>query len=458
MKRKKILMTATTLLIGMSIWITPLTAMGAVTTTNAPLLNTNENQIKAVSNEIKSLDSEDYKDLEVLNPILKDKTVVCLGENFHRVAEYSAMKTRIIKYLHENLGFDVVAFESGLGECETVYQDADKLTPKDMMENSIFPIWHSKETLGLFDYIKQQNKTTHPLYLTGYDMQPTSSYFINFMTGWIGTIDKNYAREYANFESQYFADCYKIINQYQENSYKHENELNEIKNKYEPQYKKAIKFIDDNKDKLAAVYPNNPNIINIAKKSLSDRLKFVEMVKLDTVKSYEYRDTIMAENVEWITNVLYPGKKVILWAHNDHLAKNTSKMLVKENGQWINSFTSMGELLNKKLNDKEYVLGLYMNSGRACSITTQKNFDINPMPEGSLENNMRKSGYNYSFIDLSKYKTKNADNSWMFNPVYAGEDGMTAEVIAPMSMQFVPKEQYDGILLFDKVKEPTLEY
>lgn len=187
-------------------------------------------------------------------------------------------------------------------------------------------------------------------------------------------------------------------------------------------------------------------------------MKFVEMIMLNTVNCYEFRDKIMAENVEWITNVLYPGKKVILWAHNDHLAKNTSKMLVKENGKWINSFTSMGELLNKKLNDKEYVLGLYMNSGKACSIATQKNFDISPMPEGSLENNMIKSGYKYSFVDLSQQKTESIGNSWMFNPMFAGEDGMTSEVISPMSMMFVPKEQYDGLLLIDKVNEPTLKY
>ncbi|KJB86450.1 hypothetical protein AZ66_18855, partial [Paenibacillus sp. E194] len=43
---------------------------------------------------ITSTTSSNYKDLEFLKPILKDKTVVSLGENFHRVAEYSSMKTR----------------------------------------------------------------------------------------------------------------------------------------------------------------------------------------------------------------------------------------------------------------------------------------------------------------------------------------------------------------------------
>lgn len=82
MKTKKILINATTFLIGMSLLATPVTTMSAVVSNDKSWLNTNKKEIKAVTNEIKSLNSEDYEDLEFLNPILKDKTVVCLGENF----------------------------------------------------------------------------------------------------------------------------------------------------------------------------------------------------------------------------------------------------------------------------------------------------------------------------------------------------------------------------------------
>lgn len=458
MKKKKFLIKITTSLIAISLLALPITAMGDVVQGGKSWLETDKNQIRNVTNEIKSIDSTNFKDLEFLNPILKDKTVVCLGENFHRVAQYSSMKTRLIKYLHEKLGFDIIAFESGLGECSSAFEDSDNLTSKQFMENSIFPIWYSKETLGLFDYIKEQKKTNRPLYLTGYDMQPTSNYFIEFMAKWIGKIDKNHAREYLNFEFQYFKDCYVIINKYQDDSYKHIDELTQIKNKYMPQYNKLLKFIDDNKEKLASYYPNNPNIVKLAERSLTQRMKFVDMIMQDTKNSYEFRDEIMAQNVEWITKVLYPGKKIILWAHNDHLAKNTSKILDKENGKWINDFKSMGEIINKDFGNKEYVIGFYMDRGRACTITTSKTFNISPMPKGSLENTMLKSGYKYSFVNLSKFTKEDSNNSWMFNPMFAGEDGMTSEVISPMSMLFVPKEQYDGIILIDKVNEPTTKY
>lgn len=100
------------------------------------------------AHEIKSLTSEDYSDLSFLKPLLKDKTVVSLGENFHRVGEYASMKTRLVKYLHEELGFEVIAFESGLAEASVVNDVADELTAAEMMDNSIFDVWKSAETLS----------------------------------------------------------------------------------------------------------------------------------------------------------------------------------------------------------------------------------------------------------------------------------------------------------------------
>jgi erythromycin esterase len=411
--------------------------------------------------EIKSATSEDYSDLEFLKPLLKDKTVVSLGENFHRVAEYSSMKTRLIKYLHEELDFDVVMFESGVGDSFMAYDNADALTSREMMESSIFPIWHSKETLELFDYIKQQKNTDNPLYLAGYDMQFTSGYLTQFIAGRIAKVDEKQGKDYFNFEMQAMTDFYGVINQYGmdfDNNPQAKQAIQKVLNEYEPKYRALIQFIQDNKEQLAAAYPQNEKMVDIALKTLEDRISFIKMGLYGTKETYEFRDRIMADNVEWLMQVMYPGKKVILWAHNDHLAKNTSGMMTKEQGKWIHSFTSMGELLHKKFKDKGYVIGFYMNSGRASTITTQQLFDIKPMPKGSLEQIVMSSGYKIAFADLSQHKTPDKSNSWMFRMNYAAEDGMTSEIIAPNAMRFIPREQYDGIIVFDQVKEPTTEY
>lgn len=414
--------------------------------------------IRTNANSINSLTSNNYDDLKFLDPILKNKSVVCLGENFHRVAEYSSMKTRLIKYLHEKLGFDVIAFEAPLGDCEAVNSAVSQMTSAKAMEGAIFPIWYSKETLGLFDYIKAQNKSSKPLYLTGYDMQLNSMAFTNYMFSLINKIDPEYAKEYADFEIKYFQDSYAVINKYGEDSYKHSDELKVVENKYGPMYQKLLDFIDQHEKEIQSYEANNHHLIEFIKRVISQKITFIQMVMYDTKASYEFRDKIMVNNVEWLMKTMYPGKKVILWAHNDHLSKNTSQILVKDNGKWVNTFSSMGESLNKKLGDKEYVIGFYMNKGKACTITTQKMFTIPKMPKGSLEELMIQSGYKNTFLDLTKFKTKDKKNEWVFNPICAAEDGMTSEIIEANAMKFIPKQQYDGIIMIDKVNAPTVNY
>lgn len=116
--------------------------------------------LKQNTKEIKSLTSEDYSDLAFLKPLLKDKTVVSLGENFHRVAEYSDVKTRLIKYLHEELDFDVIAFESGLGDSAVIYDNADSLTAQQMMGVPFFQYGILKKRLSCLIILSSSVKRT----------------------------------------------------------------------------------------------------------------------------------------------------------------------------------------------------------------------------------------------------------------------------------------------------------
>jgi erythromycin esterase len=417
-------------------------------------IQTSEQWYEKNTYEIKSLESDDYSDLEFLKPLLKNKRVVSLGENFHRVSEYRTIKTKIIKYLHEELGYDAIGFESGLGECAMVMNN-NELTPRQMMENSTLPVWHSEETLKLFDYIKEQKETKKPLELFGYDMQFTSMYFIDYMTQWLAKVDEKKAEEYSQMEIGFLQSYYTLLNKYGFETVGHINEYQKIIDKYQKPYNELIKYIKDNRNALENVYPENKNLVDCAIRTLDKRMTIVKMSMVNTVESYNLRDVIMAENVEWYLTV-NPDKKIILWAHNDHLTRNTSKMLTLEKDEWVNSFKSMGEILSENLEDDIYVLGFYMKSGRATSINTVKDFEIPEVPEGSLEEIINRSGYENTFVDLSKHTKENKFNKWMFSKQYASEDGLSYETIRTNAMQFIPKEQYDGIIVLKQVSSPIL--
>lgn len=65
---------------------------------------------------VRSIDAadEDFRDLEPLVDAIGSATVVQLGEPSHGAGSAFAAKVRLIKFLHERMGFDVIAWESGL--------------------------------------------------------------------------------------------------------------------------------------------------------------------------------------------------------------------------------------------------------------------------------------------------------------------------------------------------------
>ena len=59
-------------------------------------------------------DDEDFADLAPLAAVLSGVRVVQLGEQSHGDGAAFFAKARLIRYLHRELGFTVLAFESGL--------------------------------------------------------------------------------------------------------------------------------------------------------------------------------------------------------------------------------------------------------------------------------------------------------------------------------------------------------
>lgn len=107
----------------------------------------------------------------MLKPLLHDKRIVFLGESSHGVAEFNLAKTRIIQFLHQERGYNVLAFESGMGNVMNAQGQIDKQAAQQTMKDAIFGVWWTKETLPLFEYAKTTQQTDQPLALAGFDIQ-----------------------------------------------------------------------------------------------------------------------------------------------------------------------------------------------------------------------------------------------------------------------------------------------
>lgn len=112
---------------------------------------------------------ENFSDLEYLRELWSGVRVVLLGEGDHGVGSDFKAKTRLIKFLHREMGFDVLAFESGLFAMSEAWRALQTdMNPQEAFAKGAAGIWaRSEQVQPLIRYLAMSARTGHPLELTG---------------------------------------------------------------------------------------------------------------------------------------------------------------------------------------------------------------------------------------------------------------------------------------------------
>jgi erythromycin esterase-like protein len=162
------------------------------------------NDIVTQSFPITSLSSNDFADLQFLKDELTSASIVFLGENSHSVREYNLLKVRLIRYLHQELGYSMIAFESSPSNLRYVSDFREKLTPEKMLEMGLFSIWRTEEVRELMEYLKANPS----LQLRGFDCQEhaldthlVAPYYQKLLAGISQQLGDEYSTFIADFKN-----------------------------------------------------------------------------------------------------------------------------------------------------------------------------------------------------------------------------------------------------------------
>lgn len=383
--------------------------------------------------------ADDYRDLQFFKQVIGERRLVELGESGHGVGEFDAAKVRLVKFFHEQMGFDVIAFESSIYECFAANVKAAEpgAAGPTIIGGSIFGVWWARETVPLFDYLVASKATDRPLILAGFDSQISSLRGAlerpNFFRRVVAAIDEDYASEVQAFDTKFVGSSGTGMTNY----VKSHRELLDS-------YDRLASFLHDHRDTLQKAFGADQSPL-IAERTARSMVAYMRQLlafderpsDLSDAGGGAIRDAAMAENLAFLMRELYPDKKILVWAHNFHIRH--------ANGATASEQKTMGAFTVAQFRDSLYTIGLYMNRGQAA-FNDRSIYVINPALQGSLEWVLFNVGPPALFVDFL-HQSRESGSEWIFTNVQAREWGLY-----PLTL--TPRDQYDGVLFIDRVAPP----
>ncbi len=348
----------------------------------------NENAIGLST--IDPLDSN-TNELRYLKDAIGNSRVVLLGEAEHGDGSTFLLKSRVAKYLHQVLGFRVLAFEGSFFGLNNSWEEyVNKRAGFEQLKNNLYIMWReSKQCEELFEYIERQSKTNDPLVLSGVDSRQVGELKIAAMLDSILT-------------------SHNLISDRDEYSF-FINTLNDVLNL---EYKHKISIDEQNRFleilKQYEQHLTNANVDNFWIQELKNTRGYALhswRSAIDESKDLyngNFRDRQMADNLAWLLNEKYKGEKIIVWAANTHVVKNFSTIDSTFYGQdeilIRGAEHSMGEYLHD-IGVSIYSIITVYYSGKGAGFDF-KEYPYENAKVGSLENMLHQQGFKFAFLDV----------------------------------------------------------
>jgi erythromycin esterase-like protein len=118
------------------------------------------------------------KSLDAVRRAIGDARVVVLGEPVYGDGGALEAKLQLVRMLHRDLGFDVLAFESGALDMDRVDRALaqPEVTLASAASQGLLSFWaRSAEVDSLLAYVRASRATARPITLAGFDIQATAA-------------------------------------------------------------------------------------------------------------------------------------------------------------------------------------------------------------------------------------------------------------------------------------------
>ncbi len=321
-------------------------------------------------------DGGDDRDLDAFRRIVGDARVVSLGEDTHGTSEHFRMKHRLTRYMVEQMDARVFAIEANQLAVEPINRYVrEGVGEVGQVMRGMFAVWNTEEMKAMIQWMRAHN-ATHPsamVSFVGYDMQDPSlpidsvrAFLARREPELLPAADRAYTPYREAWRERAYPQAADSVRQ---------NWRSSAESMWREMSSRAAAWLNSSRSREDTVSVEwalqNANVVRQAALSaVSGRLGD--------------RDSAMAANIDWILSRRGVGGRVVVWAHNGHVARDPDPKLGIFGGM------SMGTYLSARLGEALRVFGLVSYAGqyRATMTAADRRFisvESVPAPVGAIE-------------------------------------------------------------------------
>lgn len=382
----------------------------------------------------------DFSDLNAFKKSVGDAQIIALGEATHGTSEFFLLKHRLLQCAVQELGVRVFAIEANQLETEKINRFVCK--GEGSAEQSIkamFRVWNTEEMLALIQWMRAYNlqNPQQMVEFVGFDCQDPSlpmDSIARFMSEW----DPSLLRTVSDLQQTYSAAW---------------------KAQYYPQAPDSVRAVwKANAEKVLALVESRKPAWLAREGSAADKSRIewahqnarvvYQAAEVAWTQSVSGRDSFMSENIRWLQAQRGPNARVVVWAHDSHIARSDHA----DNRFNYHNGASMGKYLSRQYGDKYRAYGLFTGEGLYSAVISYSNHKVVPVrgmnaPRGSFDEALnriaKERGVGQLFLNLHPaLALKN--NTWLTQarPVrFVGYAANDFDFGAVMSVPY----QFDGL-------------
>jgi erythromycin esterase len=391
-----------------------------------------------------------YTDLMPLKDMVGDARVVSLGEATHGTREFFQMKHRVLEFLVEEMDFNVFAIEATWPEANRVndYVHIGQGAPAVLLSGLYFWTWNTEEVLELILWMREYNQdpgADPTVSFLGFDMQFPGMAIYNVQI-FLDTVDPTT----AVFASERYACMLPYANGPTGSSGSQERYGSQSED-YRDSCRDDLTQVYDSLVTYQPEYEAASSAQEFAKALRSARvvLQYEDMASGRTPGG---RDLYMAENAIWLLDQAGPDAKIVLWAHNGHVADNPA----------YGGGASMGHHLRTEYGDDMVIVGFdfYRGEFRAVTMLSSGSYgsltehSVGAPPTLSYEYYFHSAGLDRFILDLRGVDLGTSATSWLAGPRKMRSIGSVFAPSSPGNYLYdvsLPT-RYDLIIYFDNTR------